>query len=270
MGAFVPTPPFIAMKIFYWPLILLISCSSFKDSSPKLQSLYSKYQPIKNIDYMEHLASLGSIYLSSPKVSRIKLDTRSKNYLQGIFNEIYTGNKDIFQKKYPPSLYIIDSDSIFFFSLPKMQLFLSSSLITKYLKNEEILVAVITNELIKSYYSIYEKNIIVPTGYIEISRILSLTRIPTETRIEINSWSYIAMKKSGRDPLALLRWVQAQNKNSVDFMFQHGKSYKMSREEFHLKNFIAKENAGSKGPKSEPRNSSKGFYHLISSIKERT
>lgn len=247
-------------------VIIMSSCSHMNMTGSSKRAVDSNNREVSQQDYIDHLTSIGDMYLNSPNTNKIKLDSRGKNYLRSLSNNILTNNIKLFPEKKTVTVNIIDSKRTFLFSLPNLQIFLSSKLIDKYIKNEEILVAVLTNELIKSYHSMYKKNIIVPTGYIKLDRLLSLTRVPVSVKMMINKWSYLAMQKAGHDPLALLHWIQVQNKNSLDFVIQHGETYKISREEFQLKHFIAQERINSAPNQKEPRSSSKDFYHLTALV----
>ena len=111
---------------------------------------------------------------------------------------------------------------------------------------------------------IYKRYRIVPTGNVNLSRVLALTRIPVETKLEVDKLTFFAMKRAGLDPMAYLKWLQIQNKNALDFVEQYGNAILISKEEFMFKNFISKERI----EESERANinSSKFFYQFIKEV----
>ena len=249
-------------------LLLVASCSLFQnDSSSEVGELLSKYRSLQNKDYIDHLTSLESVYIASPGVDSIKLSRRNTRYLRGLYEKIVMSNEFLFKHKQDPRFYIIQDKRPFFFSLPGAQFFFSSGLIVEYFKNEETLVCVLVYEMIKSHYLIYEKKTIIPIGYIKTARLLGLTGIPLEVKMEINKRSYFAMKRAKYDPLAILHWIQVQNRNSLDFSFQHGDIGTLSKEEFQFKNFMVTRGSHTGNIVLRSGRSSSGFYYLIDRIK---
>ncbi|TDJ04637.1 MAG: hypothetical protein E2O68_07840 [Deltaproteobacteria bacterium] len=244
-------------------LILLCSCSFY---STKETFSLSSYSAKEKNDYIDQLASLAGVYVKSPEVYLIKLSKGSKRYLKKIYKRIRDSNELLFTSRPGAKFFIIKSRIPFHFSLPKGNFFFSSALVKKFLDTEELLVSVLAFEMIKSNRNIYPKNIVVPTGYIGTSRMLDLTYIPFEAKVELDKWAFRSLRRAGYDPASYLLWLQTQNKNSLEFGRQlRGRN--ISREEYSLKNFLVKE--GNEGNNNEEgdRNSTPGYYQLIKEIK---
>jgi hypothetical protein len=257
----------------FWPCIILLyissSCSSIKEWRDDIikNPQNTKLRLYRSKDYMDQLSYLGSEYLNTPGIRVIRLSDRSKVYLRTIYNRIVENSELILEYNVRPRFYIIKSKLPFYFSLPGSQFFLSSVLVHKFLKNEQLLVAALSHEIVKSHRKIYLKKAVVPIGYLSTEKMLSLTNLPLNIKMEVNKWTFYVLKRARYDSTAYLNWLQTQNKNTLDFMFQVGSSKQISREEFLFKNFIVKQGiANKRNELREPSNSSKGFYKFISEI----
>lgn len=250
-------------------LVLLMSCSIFEEKNSEYQQFPGRIKLYRNVDYVDQLSALSSGYITSPGIEVVSLSNLSKSYLQSIYTKIVNNNELLFKKKHDLEFYIIKNKTPFFFSLPKGKFFFSSGLFLRYLKNEELFVSSFSYEIIKSLNNIYNKKLIVPIGFLRTERILGITRISLEEKMEINKWSFFAMKRAGYDAFAILNWIQTQNKNTLDFTVQHGDARKITREEFLFKNFIVNEGGENEKP-FELVNSSKGFYKLIKDIRSKS
>lgn len=217
-------------------------------------------------DYAAHLKYLGKSFLATPGVQTIKLSSSSRLYLEEVYSKLVKNNELLLSGSESPHFYIIKSKIPFYFSLPGSEFYFSTGLVEKYLKNELLLVAMLSAETFKSVNLIYEKNVVVPLGYITIERLLSLVKIPLQVKAEINNNSYLILRRAGYDPSAYLVWLQTQNKNMLDFSLQHGTTRRLSREEYLFKNFIASKKDRFEG--IEEKNSSKLFYKFINEIKD--
>jgi hypothetical protein len=250
-------------------LLFLSSCSTlhrWKEKflpDPAGKVRLQKHQPD---DYANHLISLGDSYLKTKGIKVIKLDNKSRKYLLSLFNKVVENN-ELLLSQGEPHFTIIKSAIPFHFSLPGDRFFLSSGLISNYFKHEEILVAVLTFEMIKSDYLLYEKKTRIPVGFIPTKQILELTRIPIKYKMEINRWAFFAMKRAGFDAFAYLNWLQTQNKNTLDFSILLGNEQQISKEEFLFKKFIIQQGIQEKDIKLLRSNSSPLFYHFINTIK---
>ena len=114
---------------------------------------------------------------------------------------------------------------------------MSSGLIEKYLKSEELFVAAFAAEILKSDRNIYEKRIMIPLGFYSTEKMIQLARLKQETKYQVNEWAYIVLKRSGYDPTAFLNWIQVQNRNTLDFSLYLGDAVSISKEEHFFKNF---------------------------------
>lgn len=218
-------------------------------------------------DYSDHLASLGASYLSSEAVEQVRLSSRARSYLKDITDRIVRNNELLLNQALETEINIVKDKSIFFFSLPKGQLFFSQGLVDKYFKSEEIFVACLTHEIIRSHRNIYEKKSVVPVGFVKVEKLLYLTRITPDVKSEINKLSYFAMKRAGFDANAFLNWLQTQNKNTLDFMVQLGETRSISREELAFKNFLVSEEKGFSENVEIDSNSTLGFYTFLNEVK---
>ena len=237
----------------------------------KNKFILSDYEIYGNEDYVDQLASLAEIYKNSPSVDIIRISKNGREFLQKTYKNILENNEFLLQAKFPdiPRFYIVKNETPFYFSLPRSHFFFSSGLMTKYLKNEDLFVAVLVHEIIKSRRNLYLKKIIVPVGYMSTERMLALTKIPLEVKDEINKWSFHVMRRAGHDTSAYLVWLQIQNKNTVDFTLQLGRNRSISQEEYLFKNYIIQEKVGGiESLQKTVSNSSKQFYHLIKEVKK--
>ncbi len=217
-------------------------------------------------DYVDQLASAGDDYLSYEGTHEIKLKTSSILYLESIYSRIMSNNEVLLPKTSKPKFHIIESKTPFIFSLPKAQFFIASSLLEKYLKSEELFVAALSAEIIKSSRNIYEKKLMVPLGFYSNEKMILMTRLKAETKATLNEWSYYVLKRSGLDPSAYLNWIQVQNRNTLDFAVYLGDALGVSKEEHLFKNFIVKQGIVDIEKKTTEANSSKGFYELLFNI----
>ena len=256
-------------KIFYTTIIFLLSsCSNFKGYFNSNRSdLENKIIKYKNNDYIEQLQFLGEEYLKYSGIKKIRLSSRSRSYLNTIYRKIVRNSELILDDFKKPNFYIIKDSRPFYFSLPGQKFFFSSGLIVNFFKNEQLLVATLAHEIVKSQKNIYLKNAIVPIGYISTERIIALTKVPLEIKMEINKWTFYTLGRAGYDSTAYLNWLQTQNKNTIDFTFQLGSGKQISREEFLFKNFIVKQGLlDEKEINRTALNSSSAFYRLVNEI----
>ena len=223
----------------------------------------------KKKDFEDHLIALGEDYLKSPQIKTVALTKKSKRYLKNIYDRLVKNSELIFDRKDKPQFFIIKSRAPFYFSLPKSRIFISSGLVLKYLKNEQLLVAALAHEIIKSQKSLYEKNIMIPVGFVTTEKMLSITRISLDLKSEVNKWTYYMLRRAGYDSSAYLNWLQTQNKNTLDFTLQYGDTRTLSREEFLYKNFLVTQGFSDKEDEFLV-NSSASFYKLLKEVKRGT
>lgn len=251
------------MKIFIiLTLTFIVSCGTLVKGTRD----YSRLGEPVNEDYIDHLASAGGDYLSHVDVREINLNKGSIQFLNGIYERIVSSNELLMLQHPNPSFHVIINKTPFVFSLPKSQFFISNGLIEKYLKSEELFVAALAAEILKSSRNIYEKKIMIPLGFYNSEKMILLTRLRTETKYQVNEWTYFVLKRSGFDASAYLNWIQVQNRNTLDFSLFLGDTLGISKEEHLFKNFMAKQGVASVEKKINEANSSKEFYKLLNNI----
>lgn len=248
---------------------ITVGCSNFsflqrnKDNGENIQ--LDGYTVYDNQDYIDHLNSLKVPYLESKDIQKITLSKSSNLYIQEIANNIIKKNELFFVSLDTPEFFIVNSEAPFHFSLPGRKIFISSGLINKYIKSENLLYCLITFELIRSEKNIYKKNIIVPTGFISTRRMLSLLRLSINEKVEIHKWAFYILKRVEVDTDNYLSWLQIQNRNSVDFSLQLGDISSISREESLFKAFIIQNTQ--KKIARQHEGSSRGFYSFVKNLK---
>lgn len=217
-------------------------------------------------DYVDQMASAGKDYLTYEGTHEIKLKNGSKEYLEKIYTRITSNNEALLPKVAKPTFHIVYNKTPFIFSLPKAQFFISSALIEKHLKSEELFIAALSAEIIKSSRNIYEKKLMIPLGFYTDEKMILMTRLKPETKFVLNEWSYYVLKRSGFDPSAYLNWIQVQNRNTLDFAVYLGDALGVSREEHLFKSFMVKQGIVGSEKKASEANSSKEFYGLLFNI----
>ncbi len=250
-------------------IMLFASCATLQSWSEQVskRSVEPKIKKFTKKDFIDQLTFLGGEYLNSPGVKVIQLSSQSKRYLRSIYIKIVENSELIFDQELTSKFYIIKNKRAFYFSLPGGQFYFSSGLVLNYLKNEQLLVAALAHEIVKSHKNIYLKKIVVPIGFLSTEKMLALTKVPLQVKMEINKWTFFALKRAGYDSAAYLNWLQTQNKNTLDFTFQLGNSKQITKEEFLFKNFIVNYGAANeKVTGQRPENSSQSFYQLINEI----
>lgn len=254
--------------LFTTVLCGLVSCGFIKQTGAAKDAKVELglYQQLSPTDYVDHLEAFEGFYLNSNDVELFNVNPREERYLASIADDIRTNNELFFTSSAAPSFKVVKSDIPFHFSLPGLKIFVSSGLISKYIKNEKLLYSVLAYELVRSEKNIYRKVQIVPTGYMPTSRILSLLKLNTDEKVETHKWAYYALKRVGVDTDIYLSWLQIQNRNSADFSLQLGDTSSISREESLFKAFII-ENANKKTSQTKYERSSKDFYAFVNRIK---
>ncbi|MFN8369376.1 MAG: hypothetical protein U0T83_01990 [Bacteriovoracaceae bacterium] len=248
-------------------LFLFLSCSNIRiflfGDPNRVKIDTGSYKYIDKDDYIGNLRGLEGSFLKFAEKDIIKLSTSENKYLMGLSERVINNNELLlnFEAK-KVRFHIIKSKIPYHFSLPGGVIFFSTSLIGKYIKYEGILISIITYELFKSIKNIYMKNIIVPVGVIPLEKILFLTKINLDSKMEINKWAFYALKRSGFDPLSYLSWIQTQNKHALDFTLMSGDIKIISKEEFLFKKFIVNKRLNKRNDKLY-ENSSKEFYEFI-------
>lgn len=252
-------------------ILIFCSCSLF---NTEVEQPFAEYDAkenlgLRNKDYADHLSSLAEDYINSPDIHLVRLNKASLNYFNQRYKEIVADNELLLDnKKIKPRFYVVKDKTPFYFSLPGGTFFFSLGLLKKYLRNEELFIAVLTFEMVRVHKNIFKKNAIVPIGYMRTERILSLVRLDIDTKQEVAKWTYFSMKRAGYDPSAYLIWLQTQNRNILDFVVQRGDSRSISREEFIFKNFVATQGIDNLSSSRKEVNSSSKFYKMINHMKK--
>tara|TARA_Y100000782_G_C10189690_1_gene270108 strand:- start:5957 stop:6685 length:729 start_codon:yes stop_codon:yes gene_type:complete len=226
----------------------------------------SSYRPLNSEDFVDHLQAFEEFYLNSKNAQVYNLYRKEEKFLEGIARDITKNNELFFTSTNRPTFKIIKHPAPFHFSLPGLKIFISSGLISKYIKSEKLLYSVIAYELIRSEKRIYRKSLIVPTGYLTTSRMLGLMRLKTTDKVEIHKWAFYTLKRVGVDPDIYLSWLQIQNRNSLDFAVQLGDTSSISREESMFKAFLI-EQANAKSGQAKYERSSREFYSFVNRLK---
>ncbi len=255
--------------IRFWVILIFVSCSHLpwpKKDLPFSQEL-KKYKAFENSDFLDHLSSLGPVYLSTSRVKTIELPQKHHRYLEEIYKKVLSNNEQILKTDVSPKFHIIKSDRPFYFSLPKSQFFLSLGLLKKYVKNEQLLFVILGSETLRSVKGIYEKVLLIPKGFLTTDQMLGILKIPPEVKYNLNKWNFYVLRRTGADPYAILNWIQIQNKNALDFNPNLGGSRDQTREEYLFKNFLVKEGLQKQSLDEDNIRASKEFYQLLSFIR---
>jgi hypothetical protein len=221
---------------------------------------------MSSTDYADHLASLKYSFLITPGIKTIKVSSNGLDYIQGLSRQIILMNEIFFKNLKTAKVTILDTDSPLHFSLPKGEIFLSKGLISKYIKHESMLVSILAYELVRSENLLYPKLTMVPVGYLPLERMLMLSRLTLEEKMEIHKWAHDLTVRSGFDGEYYLSWLQTQNRNTADFILQVGDANLINREESLFKAFLIKNTDD--GDLPSKKNSSKNFYTFINSIRD--
>lgn len=261
---------FFVMKILLILIFTFISCSQVKKinwSADKQENIkLGYYQEFEKEDYIEHLIHFEKMYLLDKKNKIIKLNSKNQKYLNSLVGTIIENNELFFNQIRSSKFTIIKSKIPFHFSLPGRRFFFSTSLLDKYVKNEAMLFCLIVFELIRSERYIYNKKIIIPTGTLSTSRMLSLLRLDTSDKVEIHKWAFYILKRLGLDTDSYLSWLQIKNRNSLDFALQLGDVQTISREESLFKAFLIEEVKNLKKTQLY-KGSSRDFYRFLGQLK---
>jgi len=251
------------MKAYLFIVLLYLTSCSFEEKKSLDYELLSSNT---ERDYVDHLAFTGANYLSNDEIREVKLSIESKQFLDRVYERIVSNNELMFTNKFKPSFHIIRAQVPFIFSLPHSQFYLSSGLAEKYLKSEELFIAALAGEILKSDRNIYEKRIMIPLGFYSTEKMIQITRLKPETKYKLNEWTYVILKRAGHDPSAFLNWIQVQNRNALDFSLFLGDAFGISKEEHFFKNFMTKQGFAGVEKKVIEANSSKEFYKLLTNI----
>lgn len=246
-----------------------MGCSGLK--SRNFTSQWARnYPTIFPEDYKRTLIYLGQDFFSNPENRVAELNPKSSQYLLSLYEEITSKNDDILNDKERPTFFFVEHQKPFIFSLPGARFYFSSTLLKKYVSNESLLVAMLSFEILKSSRVYYKKSLIYPTGSVNLEQMISYVKIPVESKIELNKWTYRMIQKTSYDATACLNWLQIQNRNALAFSFQINDLKEITQEEYSFKSFLAQKGFFSEGAflKKINVNSSKNFYRFINYIRK--
>ncbi|MFG1482438.1 hypothetical protein ABMA79_13075 [Halobacteriovorax sp. HFRX-2_2] len=224
---------------------------------------YNYQDTFTSQDYLNHLEGIANLFIENNKVK--KPNQRSRRYLNKIAKELYLNNQGLFQKDdFGINFYIVEDSRNFYFSLPKNNVFMSRGLLRNYMNSENIFVAVLLGELIRSKIGIYEKKKLIPLNSYTIDDMIRINNLNLNAKRDLNNLVYEVLIKSGYDPEARLLWLQTLNRQSISFSVQGVHSHELSKEEFLLKNYMV--NSGEDENLIFEKNSSRQFYYFKESI----
>jgi hypothetical protein len=251
----------------FFLIVILFSCTTLRiPGTQKNKSISSGvYLEMGEGDFADHLGALKKPFLSTPGIKTINIQD-TKNYLHKLSMEIVAKNEIFFKNLSNTEVILLDLDAPVHFSLPKGQIFLSTGLIAKYIKHESMLVSILSYELVRSEKLLYPKLTIIPIGYLPLERMLTLSRLTLEEKVEVHKWAYLLTVRSGYDGEYYLSWLQIQNRNTADFILQVGDANLINREESLFKAFLIK--SSSEEDVKGKSTSSKSFYNFLNSIRD--
>jgi hypothetical protein len=255
--------------VLIFATVLFVSCAT-KTEIEKSYKTFSRLKKKKaDLELAKQLSSIGFTFLKSKNIEEVKLSKPVKKYLASVVDSLAVNNELLLKQSLKHHFFVIKNKTPFYFSLPNSMYFFSSGLIAKYIDNEEIFYALMATQVLKSHNNIFEKSKVIPVGYFDVTKVLNLVRMDLENRSELLEWSFIALKRSGHDPYALLSWIQIKNKNILDFSMQSSDLQRGVKEEFLLKNFIVAQGQKYKNDDYINREHSTLFYKFINEIKKK-
>jgi hypothetical protein len=261
-------PSLIAGVLYFGLVLIYSSCSSFTIpfTGQSKKSLDNGYRSMSPDDFQDQFYALKEVLLQNSDVKVLKLEKANTTYLEKLIADIINNNEIFFKKLKNGKITVLNTETPIHFSLPRGEVFLSRGLITKYLKNESMLASVISFELVKSERILYPKQTIIPTGHMTIERIMSLNRLGLDEKMEVHKWAHHISMRSGFSGEYYLSWLQVQNRNTADFLFQVADPNQLTREESLFKSFIIK--SASEEQVISRKTSTKNFYSLINRLRE--
>jgi hypothetical protein len=244
---------------------ILFSCGSNGTKKNVEKSLkMENYTMVDSADYIEHLNEVGRFYINNNEVKIIKLSISSQKYLDELGNKIVQNNELFFKQNKKNQIKLVKSSEPFYFSLPNRKIFISTGLISRFIKHEGLLASIISYELVRSERNIYPTKLTIPTGTIDDSKLIEMLRLPLKMKVEVHKWGFHILKRAGYDYDHYLGWIQIMNRNNKDFIIMKNDLRQIAREEALFKSFMIKQ----AGQLKETRrfNSSKSFYKFIKEV----
>lgn len=250
-------PP-VKLGVFFILILSLNSCAwlnrfNLNKSPKKYQTTYAEK------DYTDQLDFQGEVYLKERRNKIIRLRSRSNDYFGKLVQKLKNSNEKYFQgSELTYRLTVIRDKTPFYFALPSGKIIISTGVLKKYIDNENLLSVILAKMLFVATKKVYIKKISIPRGTVSTIEMMKLVDLPLSVRAEVNKWTFHLLNRAGFDGLAVLNWIQIQNKSILDFSMMYKDLNLISREEFEFKNFIV--TGRERLLPEEEANSSQEFY----------
>jgi hypothetical protein len=252
-------------------LVALASCAQFRIpifGGDKPIEPIKDWKPYGEVDYRHHMEAHEKSFLAGEHVRPLTLSPGVRSFLENLALNILQSNELFFQGQERPRFHVVASSVPFHFSLPGRAIFLSTALINRHIKHEAVLASIIAYELVRSEKMLYMRTVVVPLGYMPVERMLGLSRIGVDEKIEVHKWAYHAIRRAGFDGEYYLAWLQLMNRNTVEFLPLLGDAGSISQEEAMFKAFMVKRARQEDARAVARRDSSKEFYQFIFFVKD--
>lgn len=250
-------PP-VYLGVFFILISLLSSCAWLERIATDKSDENYRSKLVEQ-DYIEQLNHQGQVYLGERQSMLVNLRKSSQEYFGKLIQKLKSANEKYFiDVKQVYKLEVIRDQTPYYFSLPNGVIVLSTGLLKKYIDNESLFAVILSRMLFVSAKRVYVKKISIPRGTLSTIEMMKLVDLPLHVRSEVNKWVYHILNRAGFDGLAVLNWIQIQNKSILDFSMMYKDLSLISREEFEFKNFIV--STSERLLAEEDRNSSQDFY----------
>lgn len=256
MESFIRPPA--KLGVFFIFFLNLSGCA-YLDTFLKRPVEKSFEHTMSNADYIDQINFQGEIYLQQNRKRILSLSKRTRAYFSNLVLKIKSANEKYFlegEQKY--TLYVLKDERPYYFALPNGKIVFSLGIIKKYIDNESVLAMLVTKLIYISSKNLYLKKISIPKGVLDTIEMMKIVDLPLDVRREVNKWTFYLMSRAELDGLAVLNWIQIQNKNILDFSLMYKDLNIVSKEEFEFKNFMTTQRNRSFLKSSS--NSSKDFY----------
>jgi hypothetical protein len=249
-------------------LIFLITLSSCLSLFQKKNEQINFDQKLTTEDYSQFMQGLTKSLMNNQQISMKELKGEQANYINTLAKNIFEANSLLFkiEGNVPEvKFYIIKDPRPFYFSLPGYQIFVSNTILKKFVQNESYLICLLTYELFRSRFNIYPKVFVPPVHYGSLEKIISFTRIAVDEKIKLHEWSAYAITRARLDHNLYIQWIQLHNRSYNEFNFHYQDRSLALKEELMLKKFVIK-NFGNKIFGSVEFKSSPQFYSFLGAI----
>lgn len=229
----------LKLQILCLLVLQLNSCSFLSFIGGKKSEVQEEIQ-LSRRDYWLHWKKLSNDFKETHKSLLAPPPPSVHEYLKQIVKNVEKKNEIFFENdpNVEISFLIFKDKRPFYFALPTGEIILSTRLVEKYIDHEGALLSVIIPEFIRVKKVIYPKLHLLPMGFMELEKMLSIQRLSFDVRMKLHQWSYYLMLRSNFHPNQYLSWIQLQNRNHVDFSFYLADSIVLVKEEAYLKQFI--------------------------------